>query len=132
MDSEVLPTLTRTKLREIVSSAVPGEKIDFEAETLMIQVIEEFLDDVIKEGCKNAKHRGSQTLEAPDMTLYLERYHEILACGFQNIENSAIKRIPANATGGTDEHAKRLFHAQRAAITQPQPNVQSLNAAFRR
>ena len=97
---------------------------------MLMHMMEEFMDDVLYESSKLARHRESQTLEASDLLLYLERHHDISAPGYDSLESKAVSKKPATTgTTGTgssattnntqsssiDEHNKRLFQVQRAA-----------------
>lgn len=116
-DHQALPILTRAKLREIATSTIPNERIDFEAETFLLHSCDEFIEDLLSNACKLAKHRSSENLEASDMLLYLERYHDISFPAYESLEDKAAATTPtASASSkGLDEHARRMAHVQRAS-----------------
>jgi transcription initiation factor TFIID subunit TAF12 len=121
-DQHSLPILTRIKLREIATSTIPNERLDFESETFLLHSADEFIEDLLSNACKLAKHRGSENLEATDMLLYLERYHDISFPAYESVEEKAASANPATASStskGPDEHARRMAHVQRASSSMP-------------
>jgi transcription initiation factor TFIID subunit TAF12 len=67
--------VSRQKLQEIVSQIDNKEKLDPDAEELMIMIAEEFVESVTQFACLLAKHRNSSTLEVKDLQLHLGTRH---------------------------------------------------------
>ena len=80
-EQQIAPVVNRNKLHEIANSVVPGERFDFDTETILMQFTDEFVDDLLNNACKLTMHRDSTTLEASDLLLYLERDHDITVAG---------------------------------------------------
>ena len=118
-DQTTAPIVTRNKLREITTSTVPSERLDFDTETVLIHFTDEFTDDLLENACRLARHRDSTTLEASDLLLYLQREHDITVDGYQNLEDKVPLRKGGIGTSmqamGTEEHARRASQAQRAS-----------------
>eukprot|EP00727_Mastigamoeba_balamuthi_P002191 m51a1_g1197 putative transcription initiation factor tfiid subunit 12 (182) ;mRNA; f:445498-446320 len=69
-DTEVI---SKKRLMEIVAQMGPAEKLDVEAEELIMEMADDFVESVVIGACAMAKHRGSTTLESRDIQLYLEK-----------------------------------------------------------
>lgn len=63
--------LTKIRLRELVKEVDPNEQLEEDVEELMMQVSDEFVDEVVKAACRFAKHRKSTIVEVKDVQLYL-------------------------------------------------------------
>lgn len=63
--------LTKTRLRELVNEVDPNEQLDEDVEDLMLQLSDNFINEIVKEACLLAKHRKSNILETRDVQLYL-------------------------------------------------------------
>jgi transcription initiation factor TFIID subunit TAF12 len=74
--------ISREKLQELVQMLDSTERLDAEAEDLLLLVADEFVDSVTEFACKLAKHRKSNTLEARDLELHLEKAWNIKIPGF--------------------------------------------------
>lgn len=123
-EQQIAPVVNRNKLHEIANSVVPGERFDFDTETILMQFTDEFVDDLLNNACKLTMHRDSTTLEASDLLLYLERDHDITVAGYENLEDKVVHKSAGgqhttSAAGGnpvaTDEHSRRLAQIQRAS-----------------
>ena len=55
--------LAKRKINEIVQQVSPGERVDPEVEEVLLEIAEDFVDNVTNWACQLAKHRKSQTLE---------------------------------------------------------------------
>lgn len=52
----------------------PNEQLEEDVEDLMLQLSDEFVDELVKAACVFAKHRKSNIVEVKDVQLYLGKY----------------------------------------------------------
>ena len=121
------PVVNRNKLREITTATVPGERLEFESETVLMHIADEFVDDLLGNACRLAKHRDSPTLEASDLLLYLEREHDITVPGYENLEDKIVRKPSTSnsqqpSTSVVDAHSRRMIQVQRASNSIPHPS----------
>jgi len=60
------------------------------------KVAEEFVDSALLASCQNAKHRKSNTVEAKDVQLYLERTYSMWVPGFGTEDPKQYKKFLTN------------------------------------
>ncbi|KAL8278282.1 hypothetical protein RQP46_009314 [Phenoliferia psychrophenolica] len=75
-------TVSKRKIRELVESVDPEERLTDEVEELLLSVADEFIDSITRFGCQLAKHRKSDRLEVKDLALHLDRNYNIKIPGF--------------------------------------------------
>ena len=64
----------------------------------MLQLADNFMDNVIATACRNAKERGSKVLEIRDLQLVLERVYNIRVPGYSSDELRTVRKVqPAAA-----------------------------------
>lgn len=63
--------LTKTRLRELVKEVDPNEQLEEDVEELMLQISDDFVDELVRAACVFAKHRKSNIVEVKDVQLYL-------------------------------------------------------------
>lgn len=85
--------MSKRKVRELVDSIDPNEKLSDEVEDLLLEVADEFIDSMTRFGCQLAKHRKSDRLEVKDLALHLEKSYGIKIPGFQPEETRAQRRL---------------------------------------
>lgn len=71
---------------------------------LLLQIADEFIDSVTNFGCRLAKHRGGDTLEAKDLQLHLGRLvcpSSVNGCSPSGTERNHNIRIPGFASDDT-------------------------------
>ncbi|XP_050536971.1 transcription initiation factor TFIID subunit 12 [Daktulosphaira vitifoliae] len=102
--------LTKTRLRELVKEVDPNEQLEEDVEDLMLQLSDEFVDELVKAACVFAKHRKSNIVEVKDVQLYLERYLNMWIPGFGTDELKPYKKAPI-----TDAHKQRTALIKKVA-----------------
>lgn len=95
--------LSKRSIQELVNQVDPSEKLDIEVEDILVDIAEEFIDSITTFGCSLAKHRKSNTLEAKDILLHLERNWHMTLPGFGGDEIKPYKKPVTN-----DIHRERL------------------------
>ncbi|XP_074600541.1 uncharacterized protein LOC141854668 [Brevipalpus obovatus] len=100
--------LTKQRLQELVNEIDPREQLDEEVEDLLLNIADDFIDNVVTNACKLAKHRGAKTLEVKDVQLILEKEWNLFVPGFgplalTNEFKQLYKKSPA-----TEAHKQRL------------------------
>lgn len=95
--------LDRKRLQELVKEVDPLEQLDDDVEEMMLQIADDFIDNVANAACQFAKHRQSSTVEVKDVQLHLERNWNIWIPGFGTED---IKPYKKAAT--TEAHKQRL------------------------
>ncbi|KAE9369334.1 hypothetical protein N431DRAFT_427508 [Stipitochalara longipes BDJ] len=103
MEGEGDRVLSKKKLDELVRQVTgggqgEGEGLAPDVEESILQVADNFVDQVLQAACKNAKERGSKLLEIRDIQLTLERGYNIRIPGYASDEIRTVRKIqPAPA-----------------------------------
>ncbi|CAN7946396.1 unnamed protein product, partial [Ixodes pacificus] len=63
--------LNKQRLQDLVKEVDPNEQLDDDVEELLLQIADEFIENVVTTSCLLAKHRKSTTLETKDVQLSL-------------------------------------------------------------
>jgi len=95
--------LTKARLRELVKEVDPNEQLEEDVEDLMLQISDDFVDELVRAACVFAKHRKSNIVEVKDVQLYLERYLNMWIPGFGTDELKPYKKAPI-----TEAHKQRI------------------------
>ncbi|KAL1530082.1 hypothetical protein AB1Y20_001004 [Prymnesium parvum] len=99
--SDFLPA---QRLQELTSQIDPTIDLDREAQAILQDVADDFVENVASFACELAKHRESTTLEAKDIQLALEKNWNMRLPGVSDAqEMKAIKK-----TSVTDAHRIRM------------------------
>lgn len=69
--------LTKTRLRELVKEVDPNEQLEEDVEDLMLQISDDFVNELVKSACMFAKHRKSNIVEVKDVQIYLGKPKEL-------------------------------------------------------
>lgn len=70
------------RLQDLVNEVDPDEQLDEDVEEVLLDIADEFIENVVSSACAIAKHRNSTSLEVDDVKLYLERKYKIWIPGF--------------------------------------------------
>ncbi|VVC38307.1 Histone-fold,Transcription initiation factor TFIID, subunit 12 [Cinara cedri] len=103
VNSNIGTVLTRTRLRELINEVDPNEQLDLEVEDLMMQLSDDFIEEIIKGACSFSKHRKSNIVEAQDVQIYLDRYTNIQIPSYNTHELKPNKKAPK-----TEAHRQRM------------------------
>jgi transcription initiation factor TFIID subunit 12 len=106
--------ISREKLQELVQMLDSSERLDPEAEDLLLLVADEFVDSVTEFACKLAKHRKSNTLEARDLELHLEKAWNIKIPGYCTSAPSGENMSVRRPNSMTTSHQQRLMEKKKA------------------
>ncbi|KAI9928011.1 hypothetical protein ASPWEDRAFT_567752 [Aspergillus wentii DTO 134E9] len=96
-----------------VTGGGEGEGLTPDAEEFILQMADDFVDDVITAACRLAKLRPSSTLEIRDIQLVLERNYNMRISGFSSDDLRTVKK-PQPAQGWT----QKMSAVQAAKVTQ--------------
>uniref|UniRef100_A0A0B6ZV35 Transcription initiation factor TFIID subunit 12 n=1 Tax=Arion vulgaris TaxID=1028688 RepID=A0A0B6ZV35_9EUPU len=103
LGSDSRGVLDKIRLRDLVKEVDPLEQMDDDVEDVLLQVADDFIENVVAASCQLAKHRRSNTLEAKDVQLYLERCWNMQVPGF-----GAEEFRPYKKSITTEAHKQRL------------------------
>jgi len=78
----------------------------------LLQVADDFVDQVVSSACKLAKLRSSSTLEIRDLQLILERNYNIRVPGYASDELRTVKKVQP-----TQAWTQKLSAVQAAKVT---------------
>ncbi|KAK3018473.1 hypothetical protein RJ639_004133, partial [Escallonia herrerae] len=112
--------LTKRSIQELVTQVDPFERLDPEVEDILVDIAEEFVDSITTFGCSLAKHRKSNTLEAKDILLHLERNWNMTLPGFGGDEIKSYKKPSAS-----DIHRERLAAIKKSIVAAETTNMKS-------
>ncbi|KAG8801959.1 Transcription initiation factor TFIID subunit 12, partial [Serendipita sp. 399] len=90
----------RKKIQELVSTVDATVKVDADAEDLLLEIADEFIDSVANFACRLAKHRNNTELELRDLQLHLEMHHGIRIPGFSADPPSQVHHNTSGPQGG--------------------------------
>ncbi|KAH6721079.1 transcription initiation factor TFIID subunit A-domain-containing protein [Leptodontidium sp. MPI-SDFR-AT-0119] len=100
MEGEGDRVLSKKKLDELVRQVTgggqgldSGEGLTPDVEESVLNVADNFVDQVLQAACKNAKERGSKILEIRDIQLTLERGYNIRIPGYSSDEIRTVRKI---------------------------------------
>ncbi|KAI9372807.1 transcription initiation factor TFIID subunit A-domain-containing protein [Aspergillus egyptiacus] len=96
-----------------VTGGGEGEGLTPDAEEFILQMADDFVDDVVTAACRLAKLRHSSTLEIRDIQLVLERNYNMRISGFSTDDLRTVKK-PQPTQGWT----QKMSAIQAAKVTQ--------------
>lgn len=95
--------LDKRRLQELVKEVDPLEQLDEDVEELLLQIADDFIDNVATAACLVAKHRKANTVEVKDVQLHLEQNWNMLIPGFGSEELRPYKKAAT-----TEAHKQRM------------------------
>ncbi|KKY15366.1 putative transcription initiation factor tfiid subunit 12 [Phaeomoniella chlamydospora] len=109
--------LSKNKLNELVreiTGAGPedGDQLSPEAEEIVLNLADQFVDDLITSACRLAKLRGQSQLDIRDVQVILERQYNIRIPGYSTDEIRTVKKIHPNV-----EYLQKMGAVQAAKVT---------------
>ncbi|CEJ56890.1 Putative Transcription initiation factor TFIID subunit 12 [Penicillium brasilianum] len=96
-----------------VTGGGEGEMLSPDAEEFMLQMADDFVDDVVTQACRLAKLRPSSTLELRDIQLVLERNYNMRISGFATDDLRTVKKPQP-----TQGWLQKMSAIQAAKVTQ--------------
>lgn len=96
--------LIGTRVQDILTSLDPSYTLDAAAEHQVLQLVDDFLDKALKQSMRVAQHRGSKTLDVPDLQYVLAKQWGIVIPGLGPPvvpASPAKKRKSASAAGSS-------------------------------
>lgn len=84
-------TIEPKRLQDLVNEVDPDEQLDEDVEQVLLDIADEFIENVVSSACAIAKHRKSTSLEVDDVKLYLERKYKMWIPGFGESKQSTRK-----------------------------------------
>ncbi|KAJ6407904.1 hypothetical protein OIU84_011251 [Salix udensis] len=112
--------LSKRSIHELVSQIDPSEKFDPEVEEILADIADEFVVSVTTFGCSLAKHRKSDTLEAKDILLHLDRNWNMTLPGFGGDEIKSYRKQVIN-----DVHKERLAVIKKSILASEMANAKT-------
>lgn len=95
--------LNKQRLQDLVKEVDPNEQLDDDVEELLLQVADDFIENVVTTSCLLAKHRKSNVLETKDVQLSLEKNWNMWIPGF-----GAEELQPYKKASSTEAHKQRM------------------------
>lgn len=100
--------LNKQRLQELVQEIDPSEQLDEDVEDMLLQMADDFIENIVTSSCQIAKHRGSTTLDVKDVQLILEKNWNMWLPGFGSSPLSDELRPLFKKTLSTEAHKQRL------------------------
>jgi len=95
--------LDKRRISDLLKEVDPLEQLDEDAEELLMQIADDFIDNVVTASCQLARHRKSSTVEVKDVQLHLERHWNMWIPGFGSDELRPYKKAAT-----TEAHRQRM------------------------
>eukprot|EP00211_Chloroparvula_japonica_P009050 CAMPEP_0119130040 /NCGR_PEP_ID=MMETSP1310-20130426/7536_1 /TAXON_ID=464262 /ORGANISM="Genus nov. species nov., Strain RCC2339" /LENGTH=180 /DNA_ID=CAMNT_0007120507 /DNA_START=186 /DNA_END=728 /DNA_ORIENTATION=+ len=99
--------ITGRRLQHLLSEISPTETLDPQAEELLIDFAEDFVENVVQFACEVARSRSSDTLEVKDLHMHLDRNWNIRLPGYGNLEDVGSASSAATRTSTNENHLHR-------------------------
>ena len=112
-DTEIL---SRRRLVDLLRQVSGTDSFDPDAEDFVMDLVDNFVENVVLGACRFALHRESSTLDAPDVALYLDRVWNIHVPPNPNSPSRLSPPPVSDATKSRTSAAPVDFHRQRLAL----------------
>ncbi|XP_063954265.1 transcription initiation factor TFIID subunit 12-like [Lytechinus pictus] len=96
--------LNKKKIQDLVREVDPNTQLDEDVEEMLLQIADDFIENIVTAGCQLAKHRKSSTLEVKDILMHLERNWNMWVPGYAPEEAPKSHKRPAS----TEAHKQRM------------------------
>eukprot|EP00899_Mesostigma_viride_P017214 jgi/Mesvir1/25494/Mv01752-RA.1 len=100
-------------IQKLLAQVDKRERLDPGVESVLLEIADDFIESVTSFACTLAQHRKSDTLEAKDVQLHLERHWHIRVPGFGGDEPRQVKWPTPN-----DAHLHRMAAIRKAQHAQ--------------
>ncbi|KAG9510988.1 Transcription initiation factor TFIID subunit 12, partial [Fragariocoptes setiger] len=77
-----IPALDKRRLQELVDEIDPDERLDEDVEDSLLEIADDFIENVTTSACRLALHRKSTSLSVEDIQMVLEKNFKIHIPGF--------------------------------------------------
>ena len=101
--------LTKKHLEDLLQEVDPHQLLDEDVAEALLQMADDYIESVVAASCELARHRKSNTLEAKDVQLHLERSWNMWIPGF-GVEERTGQRAPT-----TEAHKQRMNLVKRSS-----------------
>lgn len=101
--------ISKEELQDLLKEFAPDETFEDGIEELLLEITDDFVDNLLDHAVQLAKHRGSDSVEPKDVLLHLERHWDMHVPGFGGEE---VPKFPSKR--GSETHAKRLAAVRRS------------------
>lgn len=101
------------QLRQLVEAVDRNEILEPDVEHVLIQLAEDFVQNVVQASCDLASHRQSQTVEAKDVQFHLEKVWGIRIPGYTGLDE--LEAPPQYQS--TQSHEDRVALVRKAIST---------------
>lgn len=99
--------LVGERISDLVKSLDPNYTIDVAAEEQLLQLADDFLDQVTRQSIRMAQHRGSKTMDVQDLQLVLSKQWGIVVPGLGAPTFRPSKAVSKAASSNSASGAKR-------------------------
>mmetsp|Transcript_29584 Transcript_29584/g.94669 ORF Transcript_29584/g.94669 Transcript_29584/m.94669 type:complete len:116 (+) Transcript_29584:41-388(+) len=95
------------RLRELATAIDPAIRLEPDAEQVLQDVADDFVENVAAFACQLASHRGSRTLETQDVQLALEKLWDIRLPGIGD-SSAELRLIQRRPQAHSDAYKQRM------------------------
>ncbi|KAI8902238.1 transcription initiation factor TFIID subunit A-domain-containing protein [Globomyces pollinis-pini] len=112
LDPSIFPIVSNDRIKQLLKRIDPEQRLDADVEDILFDLTGEFIKNVSKTAIQLARHRLSDTLEAADAMLIVEKIYNIKIPGFGMEEESKKKKTK------NEGHAAKIAVVREAARKQ--------------
>uniref|UniRef100_F1KV15 Transcription initiation factor TFIID subunit 12 n=1 Tax=Ascaris suum TaxID=6253 RepID=F1KV15_ASCSU len=77
MDAGRGTLINRARLNDLVEQLDPSTVLEEDVKDALLEMVDDFVEQVLDRSCKLCRHRGSSHLDAKDVSFVLERYYNM-------------------------------------------------------